>query len=542
MPILEIDGIGKVEVGDGFLSLNPQQQAAEVDFMAQSLKPQVAAPAAAPAGAERFANPDPEMGFGAVKDIKEGAARVAKGLSSERIQEGANSVIPMAPVDVAAGLFQIGSAPFMAAGRAFGQAMEKATGGAITAQQAETALMALAPARGGALNLKSGAVPEAVPVPAGAPAAAPQQSAVEQVLKRPDGSPAPAVAAGEPMRFRSSPYAAPAAPGMPRGPEPPPAAAAVDAGPTTAAEFKASSRSFYKEAEDAGLLINPRSLETSVKELATELKKGGLDPTLHAEATAALKRLAEKRLEPVTLQDLDTLRQIALDAAASPKAGERRLAGMIKDKIDDFVLNLSDKDVISSVGKPEEAVAALTKAREFWSKSAKLDKVADLVDRAQTSASGFSGSGFENALRTEFRALAKNKSAMRTFTAQEQDAIKKVARGGALENTARNVGKLAPTGIVSGALGGGAGAALGGMIGMPVAGAVAVGGLGFAGRRLATVLTKRNIANLEKAIITGGPTKAAVASLERSKALLGALEQSAAATSAAGNTKAPPGN
>lgn len=89
------------------------------------------------------------------------------------------------------------------------------------------------------------------------------------------------------------------------------------------------------------------------------------------------------------------------------------------------------------------------------------------------------------------------------------------------------------------ALGGGAGAAIGSAIGMPVAGALAVGSLGFAGRRLATVLTKRNVASLEKLIASGGNSEMATASLQRSRALLAALEGGIKATKT-GSGKAGP--
>ena len=45
-------------------------------------------------------------------------------------------------------------------------------------------------------------------------------------------------------------------------------------------------------------------------------------------------------------------------------------------------------------------------------------------------AAQFSGSGFENALRTEFRNLAQNPKRLRGFSAEEQAAIRRVARGG----------------------------------------------------------------------------------------------------------------
>ena len=138
-------------------------------------------------------------------------------------------------------------------------------------------------------------------------------------------------------------------------------------------------------------------------------------------------------------------------------------------------------------GNPAIAIPALQDARKLWSQASKADTIETLIDRAKLSAPNFSGSGMENAIRTEFRALAKNEKKMRLFTDDEQDAIRKVAMGGPVENAMRMIGKFAPTGVVSSGLSSGAGYMLGGPVG-----AAAVPAAGFGARQLATMLTMRN--------------------------------------------------
>jgi len=134
----------------------------------------------------------------------------------------------------------------------------------------------------------------------------------------------------------------------------------------------------------------------------------------------------------------------------------------------------------------------------LWSQASKSDAIETLIDRAKISASNFSGSGMENALRTEFRALAKDPAKMRLFAPDEREAIRKVAMGGPVDNVMRFIGKFAPTSLVSGALSSGTGVLFGGPIG-----AVALPAAGFAARQGATAMTKRN-ADMAAALMRGG--------------------------------------
>jgi hypothetical protein len=260
--------------------------------------------------------------------------------------------------------------------------------------------------------------------------------------------------------------------------------------------LKESARASYKVVDDAGVVVSPKSFGPVVEDIARTLIKEGLDPTNTPGATAALKRLVEVRNEPVTLSTIDTLRQIARDAAKSKThEADTRLGGITVDMIDDFVRGIGIKDVVVSAENPSVATKALTEARGLWHSAKKSEKVEELVERAATRAGQFSGSGFENALRTEFRNFVMNKNNLRGWSKEEADAAKKVARGGAVDNLVRWLGKLAPTGVVSGAVSGGAGAAIGGGIG-----AVALPVAGFAARQYATKRTKDNVEKVRELV------------------------------------------
>jgi hypothetical protein len=266
-----------------------------------------------------------------------------------------------------------------------------------------------------------------------------------------------------------------------------------EAAPTKEA-LKAASQAAYKRAEDAGAVISKDSFAKAQEVTASLLEKEGIDPTLHPSTTAALKRFGAEK-GPVTLEKLETLRRIAKDAESTQVPADRRLAGKLVDTIDNYAETLAQKDF--NAGSPE-AIAALKEARDLWSRSRKAETLDELVNRAELSAPNFSASGMENALRTEFRNLAKNKARMRVFTAEEQAAIRRVATGGATENALRMLGKFAPTGAISTAISGTAGFMAGGPVG-----AMALPAMGGAARYAATRMTMRNVGRASELVRRG---------------------------------------
>jgi hypothetical protein len=177
---------------------------------------------------------------------------------------------------------------------------------------------------------------------------------------------------------------------------------------------------------------------------------------------------------------------------------------MLRDKLDEFVESPPQGAVIS--GRGPEGAEALRQARDFYSRMRKSDVIEDLIKDAELSAPNFSGSGLENALRTQFRNLAKNDRKMRLFTQEERAAIEAVAKGSGMANALRFIGRFAPTGVVSTGIGGGAGAGVGAFFGGPVGagiGAAVVPAVGMTGRLGATALT-RSAASRAGDIARGG--------------------------------------
>ncbi len=182
------------------------------------------------------------------------------------------------------------------------------------------------------------------------------------------------------------------------------------------------------------------------------------------------------------------VRKVLSDAAKSTEPGERRIATMMLEQFDSFLDPLA----------PQIGVA-----NQIYSRAKKGELIEQAIELAGSRAGQFSGSGFENALRTEFRGLERQiiKGQLRGLSQPEIDAITRVAQGGPVENALRLVGKLAPTGAVSFGAGAGVPFMIGNAAGGPVVGAAAAAGTMGAGLAARGAATKMTASNAQKAVM-----------------------------------------
>lgn len=242
-------------------------------------------------------------------------------------------------------------------------------------------------------------------------------------------------------------------------------------------ELKTQASSLYDKAKDSGIIFPQPFVRAAASDIASQAISDGIDPTLHPGAVAALKRVAEAAGGALTVGDAQTLRRVIAAAARDPaNPDQARIAGKMLSSWDKFV----------SSGAPE-----LQQANAIYHQAKNGELIQQAIDLAGSRAGQFSGSGFENALRTEFRTMERQiiKGDLQGLSDDEVAAISKVARGGPIENILRFIGKFAPSGNISTIGGALAGNAFGGPVG-----AAAVLGGGALGRNAATALTSRNAA------------------------------------------------
>lgn len=281
-------------------------------------------------------------------------------------------------------------------------------------------------------------------------------------------------------------------------------------------QLKTQAGRAYDRALNTGVTLKQPKFAGIADDLTKAAKSEGFDVGIHPKVARALSRFDEAAGGTPSLQEVENLRRVLKQAAASNEKAERRLAGVLTEKLDDALRGLSPDDVVA--GDVREATAALGQARQLWQRASKGDTIEGLIRRAEDRAAQYSGSGMENALRTEFRQLAMNEKKMRLFSPAEREAIKRVGQGAPLANILRALGKFAPTGVVSSTLSGGAGYAIGGPVG-----AVALPTAGFAGRAGATALTRGAANRAAEVMRAGGSASAAPPLLPVQKNALEAL-------------------
>lgn len=257
---------------------------------------------------------------------------------------------------------------------------------------------------------------------------------------------------------------------------------AIEAAVPSSEQLRDQAGQLYRQAEANGVVATPdrtEDLADTIRRTLTD--EGHVSPTgriseVYPKARQALQLADDYAGQPMNPTQMQTVRKIAADGLSSPDATERRLGRLLTENVDDWAAPMA----------PELAQARGVARRYLV--AGELEQAREL---AGARAGQFSGSGFENALRTDYRALdrAEIKGQMQ-FPPEVTDQIRNVARGTPVSNVARGIGRLAPTGVVSGALGGLLpGMAMAGATGSTMAGGLtglALSGAGIAGREVAT--------------------------------------------------------
>ena len=263
----------------------------------------------------------------------------------------------------------------------------------------------------------------------------------------------------------------------------------------TGDDLTIAARKLYKEADDSGIVISPDSFTNFVQSVRPKLDEAGFDHVLHKRVARALAVLEERADTPQTFSQTEILRRIINNAASSKYKDERNIAYILRENLNEYVVNLKENDILG--GDPANA-GLLDNARDLWSRTGKAETVNELIDRAEIR-SKTSGSGYEAALRTEVGSLVLNRNRIRLFSADEQEALRKVAKGGPIGNLLRWIGKFSPRGVVSTAIGGSLGFAALGPLGVPL-----VYGVGEAARAGSTAITSRSARLAEQLMRSGG--------------------------------------
>lgn len=267
----------------------------------------------------------------------------------------------------------------------------------------------------------------------------------------------------------------------------------------TVEQLNRAASKLYDDARANGVTANATQT-TAMRDAADSLlrKEGAITPTgrinpSYSGLNHAMRTLDDYAGDTMTPTEMLTVRRVLQDAAKSADPAEARLAGMLRRQFDAAIDPLAPQ---------------IKQANAIYSRMAQGELIEQTIELAGSRAGQFSGSGFENALRTEFRSLENKiiKGKLRA-SPDETALITRIARGGTIENVLRDIGKASPTGIISTGISTGVPFAIGNAIGGPAVGLAAAAGVpaaGFLGRKAATALQSGNADFLSAVARAGG--------------------------------------
>lgn len=265
-------------------------------------------------------------------------------------------------------------------------------------------------------------------------------------------------------------------------------------------ELKRQASGLYKAAEARGVVAGAAETQKLADDIARIARNNelitptGRVSTAYPKAKEALDLMSDYAGYDMNPTQMQVIRETLADAAMTTEGKESRIATQMLKAFDDFSVPIA----------PE-----LSEARNVAQRYIKGQQLETLRELAGVRAGDFKGSGFENALRTEYRGLDRKivKGQESGWSPEQVEAIQRVGRGTTASNAARNIGKLAPTGAVSFLSSAGVpfviGNAFGGpSLGTTLAAATSLGGYGA--RALATGMGVRNAELAELAARNGG--------------------------------------
>jgi hypothetical protein len=187
----------------------------------------------------------------------------------------------------------------------------------------------------------------------------------------------------------------------------------------------------YDVLDQSNFQLNDAPLNAKFQDIDTRLtNKLAYDPAQEPRVAKAIERI--KAGNPKNASELQIIRTFINKARASSDATERMIAGELLDEFDDYVLT-------APAGGDQKALSAWKSAREDYAKLKKSEIFADIIKDAQVT-QGDPG----KFMASQISALAKNKSKMRLFTPGEQEEIRKVAEGGAIQGILTTAAKFTP--------------------------------------------------------------------------------------------------
>jgi hypothetical protein len=241
----------------------------------------------------------------------------------------------------------------------------------------------------------------------------------------------------------------------------------------TIAQVKQKAVQSYQAVEDAGITLKPTSVQGMIQKINTALDDARMVPGTDSarEVTARLNEITRVLGTNTELpfSSLDKMRGMLNDLKASKDADVQRLGGVAVTKVDDYISNITGKDIIAGKDGIDKAVKDIMSARKDWRNANRAQTLEDALNVAEVKALDPKASESE-LIRRGMINLAANKDKMKAFTPAEQNIIKSVAKGGPFDSVLSLIARFSPLRSQLAAAGAGYGATQAPMLTAAVAG------------------------------------------------------------------------
>lgn len=274
----------------------------------------------------------------------------------------------------------------------------------------------------------------------------------------------------------------------------------------TVAALEDTKEAGYKQLAKSNVEVTPRSSRLLGRSIRATAHKADADEVLNPRATRMVDKAMERGQGAQSLREVErTRRAIGRKVAGAPDPDEAYIGVQMKGAVDRYLDKLDASDLANATPQQAaEVVEGLKDARAANTKLSKHKAVTEALTKAENrAATGGTGGNEVNTMRQNIRSILDSPAKRRGFTPAERDQMTRVVRGTLAGNTARRVGRLAPT---SGTLP---------MIGhVTAAGSTSGASLPFvaiteAAKALGEHLTKADITRLEHMIVSGNPDASA---------------------------------
>lgn len=213
-------------------------------------------------------------------------------------------------------------------------------------------------------------------------------------------------------------------------------------------ELGTSARNAFGVVDSTGAILNKKKVNDMLDDIVDIATRERLRKSAHPKSRSAFNELLDTRFTNPTLTELHDLRRMLGGAATTLEPDDRRVAGLMLEKLDEHIDSLTPADVTGP--DPRAAVAAMRQGIDEWRRMRKGEQIQQIFEKARNAVgANYSMAGMQTAVRQKFRALADNPKQFRRFNPDEKAAILAVVRGGPIENGLRLLGRFAPKSAIT---------------------------------------------------------------------------------------------